>query len=95
IRKSNRAEAVSKLLEWANRQAMWRADNPSYNLGVTPLADTYYVYSMTATASTYTLTATAQGSQASDKEDGISCSVITLNQVGATGPSGHEVCWSH
>lgn len=94
IRKSKRAEAIVTLLEWANRQDAWRADNPNYNLNVNPATNQLYAYSMVATAVSYTLTATAQGGQSIDKEGGISCAVMTINQAGITGPSGYKTCWS-
>ena len=95
VRKSNRAEAVVELLDWANRQDIWRADNPSYSTAINPNNSTNYTYSIVANAVSYTLTATAQGDQAADKEDGLSCAVLTLNQSGIAGPSGKETCWNH
>ncbi|MFT5139806.1 MAG: type IV pilus assembly protein PilE [Lysobacterales bacterium] len=95
VRKSTRAEAVVTLLDWANRQDVWRADNASYNLNISPAADTNYAYSMVANNTSFTLTATSQGRQTNDKEKGVACSVMTINQAGVTGPVGHEACWSH
>ena len=81
---------------WANRQDIWRADNASYNTGINPSDDELYAYSIvTATSTSYTLTATAQGAQAYDEEKDVSCSSITVNQAGVTGPVGYEDCWNH
>jgi len=93
IRKGHRSDAQTTLLDWANREEIWRADHTSYNTGINPDNTEYYTYTITVTASTYTMTATAQGSQAEDTETGIACNVMTLDQTGAPGPSGHQVCW--
>ena len=95
VRKSNRAEAVVILLDWANRQDIWRADNPSYSTDMTPGDTDLYTFSMVNTAVSYTLTATAKDDQAGDKEDGVSCTVMTLNQAGIIGPADYEACWHH
>lgn len=95
IRKSNRAEAVVTLLDWANQQDIWRAENPSYSSDITPPDSEHYTYSLVNDAVSYTLTASARGTQANDKEDGVSCSSITLTQAGVMGPSGYEECWNH
>lgn len=93
IRKADRAEAKTDLLDWANRQQVWRADHPSYNSGINPTDSAKYAYTMTSTATAFTLTATALGSQVADKEDVVSCAALTLTQDGTPGPSGHQVCW--
>lgn len=95
IRKSNRAEAVVTLLDWANQQDIWRADNPSYSTDITPPNIELYTYSLVSNAVSYTLTATSRGTQLSDKEDGVACTTMTLNQTGIMGPVGHEACWHH
>lgn len=52
---------------------------------------TYYQYTLTNTSATgYTVTATAQGDQASDKEGSTACSPMTLNQSDQRTPA---VCW--
>lgn len=93
IRKANRAQAQTALLDWANRQEIWRADHPGYNSGINPGNTEFYTYSMVSTATSYTLTATAIGTQAEDMEKGVSCVAMTLLQDGTTGPAGHQQCW--
>jgi type IV pilus assembly protein PilE len=93
IRKADRTEAQVVLLDWANRQAVWRADNISYNEGISPVDDENYVYTIVSTVTSFTLTATAKGDQVDDKEDGISCSSLTINHAGVQGPSGYLECW--
>lgn len=93
VRKADRAEAQVTLLDWANRQEVWRADHPGYSLDINPADTALYAYSMTATISSFTLTATALGSQASDMESGVGCSTLSLDQAGIRGPAGHKQCW--
>ncbi len=93
IRKADRAEAQATLLDWANRQEIWRADNPGYNLDINPQDTNLYSYSIIANNGSFTLTATALASQTSDKEAGVGCSTLTLNQAGMKGPTGHKQCW--
>ncbi|MCW8924966.1 MAG: prepilin-type N-terminal cleavage/methylation domain-containing protein [Xanthomonadales bacterium] len=93
IRKANRAQAQTALLDWANRQEVWRADHPSYSNAINPANTEHYTYSIVSTATSFTLTATAIGSQATDTEKGVSCVTMTLLQDGTTGPAGHEQCW--
>ena len=74
-RKSRRSEARSGIQQLALGQERWRANNPSYTstvseAGGAPQA-TYYTFALSnATATTYTITATPAGSQASDTECG-------------------------
>ena len=106
IRKAKRGEAQQLMLNMANRQEIWRANNPSYddggNIGI-PTSD-YYVFTVTISAATasaaYLLTADATGDQENDKDKGESCDVMTLDQSGAKGPkyddgNGNDVtyCW--
>lgn len=94
IRKADRTEAQVTLQDWANRQQVWRADHPSYNAGINPADSTAYAYTMVNTATTFTLTATALGGQAADKEAGVACTSLTLDQAGMPGPAGLLKCWA-
>ena len=93
IRKADRVEARVDLLDWANRQDIWRADHITYSADMNPPDTETYVYTIVSTATSYTLTATARGSQLADTERGISCGVLTLNQAGVLGPADNQVCW--
>jgi type IV pilus assembly protein PilE len=93
IRKANRAEAHTTLLDWANRQENWRADHTSYSADFTPDSTEYYSYSMESTATSFTLTATALGTQLNDKEKGVPCSSMNINEAGVVGPPSKQVCW--
>ena len=94
VRKADRADAQVDLLDWANRQEIWRADHISYSADINPDNTENYTYTITnLTPTSFTLTATAVGGQVNDKEDGVSCLTLTLQQDGQQGPSGHLECW--
>lgn len=83
IRKSERSDAQAELLDWANRQHLWRADHNSYNAGINPANSDKYTYTMpNLTTTSFTLTATAQGGQAADDEEGVDCSSLSVEQTG-------------
>jgi type IV pilus assembly protein PilE len=93
IQKGRRGEAKAVLQDLQLRQEKWRANHNTYgsstDIGVSN--GTYYNYAVSAnTATTYTLQATAQGNQASDKEGGVACSPLSLNQSNTKLPAG---CW--
>jgi len=97
VRKANRGEAQQLLLNWANNQEIWRANDSDYASDVTIPPEiakpihTKYNFSLTnRSATTYTLTATAIGDQANDTERGNPCTPLTLNQSNA---KTHTDCW--
>lgn len=87
--KSRRSDAKALLSGMAARQEQYFLDNKTYtatlgNLGYSTNGDgsvtsekRYYTVAAAATAVTYTLTATPQGVQASDK-----CTTLTLDEEG-------------
>ena len=92
-RKSARAEVQKALLDWANRQQEWRAEHISYNEGIRPVNTNRYSFNMSdVTSSSFTLTATAQGSQLGDEESGISCKTMSVDQSGSVRTPA--ACWS-
>ena len=93
IRESRRADAQAYMMELALRQERYRASNNLYgNDGDIGVTDTvFYDFDITdasISATTYTITASAQGSQSDDT----SCLTLTLNQAGAKGLPG---CWKN
>jgi type IV pilus assembly protein PilE len=93
VRKANRGEAQQLLLNWANNQEIWRANDTDYaTTGEIPVpTHTKYTFTLPVrTATTYTLTATASGDQLNDKERGTTCSPLTLTQANAKTPAD---CW--
>ena len=93
VRKANRGEAQQLLLNWANNQEIWRANDSDYAaVGEIPVpTHTRYTFTLpTRTATTYTLTATPIDDQANDEERGVDCDPLTLNQSNAKSPAN---CW--
>lgn len=94
VRKANRGEAQQLLLNWANNQELWRANNASYAdestaLGV-PTHDKYTFTVTDESSTSYTLTADPINDQANDKDKGTSCDPLTLDQSNAKTPAE---CW--
>jgi type IV pilus assembly protein PilE len=93
VLKANRGEAQQLLLNWANNQEIWRANDTDYATTGEIAAPTHAKFNFTITnrtATTYTLNATAQGGQADDEERGTTCSPLTINQSNAKTPAD---CW--
>ena len=93
VQKANRGEAQALLLNWANNQEVWRANDTDYATIVQLVPPTHDKYNFTLpvrTTTTYTLTATATGNQAQDKDKGSVCTVLTLDQSNGKGPAN---CW--
>ncbi len=100
IRKANRGEAQQIMMNWANLQEIWRSNNPLYADDVAapngiplPTHDKY-TFSLAApnppTATQYVLVATATGSQALDKQQGVSCTPMSMDQ---SNTKLAAVCW--
>lgn len=86
---SRRGDAITQLLQLQMQQESFRLENNSYattaQLGL-PTSD-YYTFTVSGTsATTYTLSATAKGSQTVDS----SCSPLTLDQSMNKSPAS---CW--
>ena len=94
IRKANRGEAQQLMLNWANNQEIWRANDSDYATVAELPAPTHDKYDFTLTArsaTAYTLTATpSTADQLLDTEAGNSCSPLTLTQANA---KTHIDCW--
>ncbi len=92
-RKSRRSDAISQLGAISLQQERYRANNPTYAtaFGVTGFisapASNYYTYSISATATDYTITATASGDQTKDKASGTSCSTLAVQRDGTHSPA--------
>lgn len=96
VMRSDRSEAQRELVRLANLQEQLYTDSRAYTEDMKVLgmsADPYITesknYSIDATVSgaTFTLTATAQNSQAKDT----SCKKLTINETGLRTPAGS--CW--
>lgn len=98
VQSSRRTEATAALTKIANLEERYYLDNNQYgglsdlNLSTTYYTDnSYYQITITASSSSYTLTATAINSQANDSE----CATFTLDQDGTKGSStaNATTCW--
>ncbi|RUO74419.1 prepilin-type cleavage/methylation domain-containing protein [Pseudidiomarina sediminum] len=90
VREARRADAMGQLLTLQMAQEEYRLKNAAYaniaTLGIT-LSSDYYDFSVTNIgAETYTLTATAKGTQVNDS----GCTSMTLNQNDQKAPAA---CW--
>lgn len=82
VRTSRRSDALAEAGRMQLAMERWRADNPSYEDSATPAAtypapvdSTFYDFTMSAqSATTYTLLAEPQGSQADDR-----CGDLTIS----------------
>jgi len=93
IRKANRGEAQQLLMNWANNQEIWRANNPAYadqSDLPPPTHDKYTFPNPTVSATTFLLTAEPEVGQDKDKNLGLLCGDLTLDQSNVKGPSH---CW--
>lgn len=98
LQSTRRTEATAALTKIANLEERYYLDNNQYgglsdlNLSTTYYTDnSYYQITITASSSSYTLTATAINSQANDSE----CATFTLDQDGTKGSStaNATTCW--
>lgn len=96
ITKSARSEGVAAVMRVANLQEQYYLDNRTYatdmtklGLSVTPFVTEHGHYSVaSAGTSSFTITATAVGAQASRDA---TCGTITMTSAGVKGPSVE--CW--
>lgn len=108
VRRTRRTDATKELTRLAAAQERYMTNCNSYatslagtasnctglgNASATPLSEEgYYQISLAATATTFTLTATPQGDQATDTK----CTTLTFNNQGVKGSTGSETaakCW--
>lgn len=97
VQRSNRTEAMNELTRIANLQEQFFADNRNYAASLTdlglaadPLTTPSGLYQVTVSARTvrtFTITATAQGTQATD-----ACTTMSINQAGAKTAADID-CW--
>jgi type IV pilus assembly protein PilE len=102
VRKGRRADALAKLLDLQLTQEKYRANNPSYaknlselGLSATNVNSNYYVLTNPfpiAATNSYTLTMVPQtyGNQNNDKQYGVECTSLSIDQNGNKTP---PECW--
>ncbi len=98
--KARRTEGINTLNSIQLQQEKYRTFNTSYGTlaqawaGVATTANGYYTLAITNPSATgYTLTATAQGSQANDSQSGTACNTLTLTVNGLNATRTPAVCW--
>jgi type IV pilus assembly protein PilE len=98
VRKSRRADALTKMLDIQLTEEKYRANNSTYAntlalLGIssTNMNTTHYNFTISvASTNNYTITATPLGTQAKDRQYGTSCTSLTLDQNNTKLPAE---CW--
>ena len=107
VRKSRRSEAFDMTTKIQQAEERWRANNPAYTTDLGALADGsisattpngYYQLSVAvpsgaAAGSTYTITASALGSQTADTQCATMTAQMSQGRI-AFGPAGSETCWA-
>jgi len=106
VRKAKRGDAQSLLMNWANMQEIWRANNTTYADATDITVPTLDLYTFTITdvsATTYALAADATGDQADDKDRNQPCNPLILDQSGRKWPQDTDwpavgtvtYCWGN
>lgn len=100
VRKARRADAMDSLMFIQNLQEKYRANNPNYGtlaqIGFTGTTsvDGYYGLGVAVNGGIgFTVTATAQGAQASDS--GCTPMTLTISADNPRGLKGPDGCWSN
>lgn len=95
IKKSRRSDAITALLSTQRSYELYFAQNNSYPAANSnlPSNTSYYTYSSSSTASTYTLTATAAvgSAQTSDTQGATACSILKIDNINNRSPQN---CWN-
>lgn len=100
VLRSHRAEGVATLNSIQLQQEKYRTYHNTYSTlanvwnGVSSTENGYYALAVdNPTTSGYSLTATAQGDQANDRQSGVSCAVLTLTVNGLNTSYSPTECW--
>jgi type IV pilus assembly protein PilE len=100
VMRGRRLDGINALLSLSMAQEKYRNTNPSYgtltqvwNNGTLSPAGNYTLSMTNITASGYTATATAVGSQANDAQSGVSCANLSLTASNASITKQPSACW--
>ena len=100
VRKGRRMDAINALLSMSLAEEQYRAVNTQYGTlaqvwnGVTTSSEGYYTLAISnVTATSYTITATAVGDQATDSSSGTSCTPLQLSASNGTVTKTPAACW--
>jgi type IV pilus assembly protein PilE len=100
ILKGRRIDAINALLSISLAEERYRAANTTYGTlaqvwnGVTTTTEGYYTLAISnVTGTSYTITATAVGQQASDTSNGTSCTPLQIDVSNGTVTKTPTACW--
>lgn len=100
VRSSRRSDAINTIYAIALAEERYRTNNSTYGTlaqaysGGTTSPGGYYTLAVSGnTATGYTITATAVGDQAKDKEGSTSCTPLTLALSSGTTTLSPSACW--
>lgn len=99
ILKGRRADGINAILNLQLAEERYRSTNTQYGSiaqvgGSSTSPQGYYSLAVSNVgASSYTITATAQGNQASDSNGGTSCTTLTLAVSNGTATQTPAACW--
>jgi type IV pilus assembly protein PilE len=100
VRNGRRTDGINTLYSISLAEERYRTINTIYGTlaqvwaGVTTSTGGYYSLAISnVTATTYTLTATATGDQANDKEGATSCATLTMTMSAGSFSNTPAVCW--
>ena len=100
VQASQRIDGINCLLSMSLAEERYRTINTTYGTlaqvwgGVTASPEGYYTLAISGvTATGYTLTATAIGSQATDAANGTSCTTLTMTISSGTITKTPAACW--
>lgn len=100
VKRARRSVAIQTLLSMQLAQEHYRSSNSSYGTlaqvwgGVSSTSGGHYTLSISGVSATgYTLTAQAAGTQTSDAENGTACSTLTLTMSSGTELKTPSACW--
>ncbi len=95
VRNSYRTNAMQALTTLQLDQEKYRYSNISYSTALaTPTAARYTISITSASATGYTLQASATGGQANDSESGTSCATLTLTVNNGAVTKTPAICWT-
>lgn len=94
-----RSDGINAILTLSMLEEQYRANNTTYGTlaqigGSATSPQGYYALAISGTSATaYTITATANGTQANDTQNGTSCSTLTLAASSGTITQTPAACW--
>lgn len=100
VQRARRMDGINSLLSISLAEERYRGNNTSYGTlaqvwgGVTASTEGYYTLSITnVSATSYTITATATGSQTGDTQNGTACSSLSIAVSNGTVTKSPSACW--